>query len=196
MDWALRAPIPWRDPACARACTVHLSGDLADINASMKAIHSGSLSARPFTLLAQPSLFDPTRAPAGHHTAWAYCHVPNGSELDASAAIEAHIEHHAPGFRDLILARATKNAVEMQRYNANNVGGDINGGFAGLSQLFFRPVAKYDPYATPTPDIFLCSSSTPPGGGVHGMCGYQSARSVLRNVFGRSPPPLAPHSHR
>ena len=186
IDWALNAPIPWRDPSCARATTVHLSGKFADIAASVDAVNNaGKLSDRPFVLLAQPSLFDPSRAPPGMHTGWAYCHVPHGSTLDASAEIEAHIERYAPGFRETIVARATRNAVEMERYNPNFVGGDINGGLARLSQLFFRPVARVDPYATPAPDIFLCSSSTPPGGGVHGMCGHWSARSVLRNVFGR-----------
>ncbi len=186
MDWALAGPIPWKDPACARACTVHLSGQLPDIAAATAAVHAGTLSERPFVLLAQSSLFDDTRAPKGQHTAWAYCHVPHGSDMDASAAIEGHIEHFAPGFRDLVLARVHKNAVEMERYNANYIGGDINGGAASLDQLFFRPVARVDPYATPAPDIFLCSSSTPPGGGVHGMCGYWSARSVLRKAFGRT----------
>lgn len=186
MDWALRAPIPWKDPSCARACTVHLSGSFDDVEAATKAVNAGTLSDRPFVLLAQPSLFDDTRAPNGMHTAWAYCHVPHGSTIDASSVIESHIERFAPGFRDTIVARATKNAVEMEAYNANYVGGDINGGLAELSQLFFRPVAKVDPYATPAPDIFLCSSATPPGGGVHGMCGHWSARSVLSKVFGRS----------
>ena len=185
LDWALDGPIPWRDPACARAATVHLSGSFDDIEVAMKAIHAGTISDRPFVLLAQPSLFDDTRAPAGKHTAWAYCHVPHGSTLDASDAIEGHIERYAPGFRDLIIGRSTKNAVEMQQYNANYVGGDINGGYAELSQLFFRPVARYDPYSTPARDIYLCSSSTPPGGAVHGMCGYWSARSALRRVFGK-----------
>ena len=185
LDWALRAPIPWRDPACARAITVHLSGSFDDIEAANRAVHAGTISDKPFVLLAQPSLFDPTRAPAGMHTAWAYCHVPHGSAIDASAAIEGQIERYAPGFRDIVVARASRNAVEMERHNPNYVGGDINGGFAGLSQLFFRPVARVDPYATPAPDIFLCSSSTPPGGAVHGMCGYWASQSVLRRVFGR-----------
>ena len=185
LDWALRGPIPWKDPRCARAATVHLSGTLPDIAAATRAVHAGTLAEYPFTLLVQPSLFDPSRAPPGMHTAWAYCHVPHGSTVDASAAIENHIERFAPGFRDLVVGRVTKNAVEMERYNNNYVGGDINGGFAELSQLFFRPVARLDPYSTPAPDIFLCSSSTPPGGGVHGMCGHWAARSALRRVFGR-----------
>lgn len=185
MDWALNAPIPWRDPACARSFTVHLSGHLEDIAAATRAVHAGTLLERPFTLLAQPSLFDPTRAPPGMHTAWAYCHVPHGSTIDASAAIEAHIEQFAPGFKETIISRVTKNAAEMESYNQNYVGGDINCGLADLRQLFFRPAPRVDPYATPAPDIFLCSSSTPPGGGVHGMCGYWAARSVLRNAFER-----------
>src|SRR5205814_2290150 len=130
----------------------------------------------PFVLLVQASRFDPTRAPAGMHTAWAYCHVPHGTHVDASQAILAQVERHAPGFVDSILARATRNAVEMEQHDANYVGGDINGGASDLGQLFFRPVARVDPYATPAPDVFLCSSSTPPGGGVHGMCGVAAAK--------------------
>ena len=184
LDWALAAPIPWKDPACARAGTLHLSGSLDGIAAAEAHVHAGRLSARPFVLLVQPSGFDASRAPAGQHTAWAYCHVPHGSPIDASSVIEEHIERCAPGFRDTILARSARNAVEMEQYNPNYVGGDINGGLPDLGQLFFRPVARLDPYATPAADVFLCSSSTPPGGGVHGMCGYWAARSVLRRVFG------------
>jgi phytoene dehydrogenase-like protein len=163
---------------------VHLSGSLAQVAHAEAAAHSRELAAEPFVLLVQPSLFDASRAPPGQHTAWAYCHTPHGLALDASAAIEAHIERHAPGFKDLILARATKNAQQMEAYNANYVGGDINGGLANLAQLFFRPVVRADPYSTPAPDIFLCSSSTPPGGGVHGMSGYWAAHSVLKRRFG------------
>jgi phytoene dehydrogenase-like protein len=184
LDWALRGPIPWRDPRCARAATVHLSGDLAAIAASEAAVHAGKIAAHPFVLLVQPSLFDDTRAPAGLHTAWAYCHVPHGSAIDASDAIEAQIERFAPGFRALVLARSVRTARDIEHHNPNYVGGDINGGLADLYQLFFRPVARIDPYSTPSPRIFLCSSSTPPGGGVHGMCGYFAARSVLRRAFG------------
>lgn len=191
VDWALRAPIPWRDRNCARAATVHLSGSLDDIAASIAAVHAGKAEERPFVLLAQPSLFDDTRAPAGMHTAWAYCHVPHGSSVDACAAIEAHIERFAPGFKDTILARATKDAHELERYNPNFVGGDIGGGAADVRQLFFRPVARLDPYATPVADLFLCSASTPPGAGVHGMCGYWSAQSVLAR-FGARPGKRAP----
>jgi phytoene dehydrogenase-like protein len=168
-----------------RAATVHLAGDFKQIAAAERAVHAGKLAERPFVLLTQPTLFDPTRAPQGKHIAWAYCHVPHDSRFDASRTIEAEIERFAPGFRDVVLARSTKNAQEIEQYNANYVGGDINGGLSDLSQLFFRPVIRVDPYATPAPDIFVCSSSTPPGGGVHGMCGYWAARSVLARVFGR-----------
>jgi phytoene dehydrogenase-like protein len=183
MDWALAGPIPWRNPHCQRAGTVHLSGSLADVSAAEAAVHSGSVRERPFTLLVQPTSVDPSRAPDGQHIAWAYCHVPHGSTWDGSEAIEAHIEHFAPGFRRLILARSSKNAAQMQEFNPNYVGGDINGGLANLSQLFFRPVLRANPYATALPDVFLCSSSTPPGGGVHGMCGYWAAQSVLSALF-------------
>lgn len=186
MDWVLRGPVPWKDPACARAATVHLGGDLAEIDAAEAAAHAGRVAARPFVLFVQPTLFDTTRAPPGRHVAWAYCHVPHGRRVDASAEIEAQVERFAPGFRDLVEARAVRDPVGMEAYDANYVGGDINGGTANLAQLFTRPVASLDPYATPLPHLFLCSSSTPPGGGVHGMCGQWAARSVLANVFGRS----------
>jgi phytoene dehydrogenase-like protein len=185
IDWALRGPVPWRDPRCARAATVHLSGSLDQIDRAERAVHAGAVPSRPFTLFVQPSLFDATRVPvAGHHTAWAYCHVPAGSRLDATHAIEAHVEDVAPGFRDLVIARATMDAPAMAAYNPNYIGGDINGGLADFGQLLFRPRVQIDPYATSAPDVFLCSSSTPPGGGVHGMCGYWAARSALARVFG------------
>jgi phytoene dehydrogenase-like protein len=183
MDWALDGPIPWRDSRCLEACTVHLSGSFADVSAGEAAVHAGRVPANPFTLLVQPSLFDPMRAPPGAHTAWAYCHVPHGSTEDFGTAIETHIERFAPGFRDRIIARASKNAMEMERFNANYVGGDINGGLANIGQLLFRPVTRLDPYSTALDDVFLCSSSTPPGGGVHGMCGYWAAQSALRKRF-------------
>jgi phytoene dehydrogenase-like protein len=192
MDWALSAPVPWRDAELSRAATVHLWGSLEQVARAEALVHRGATDANPFVILVQPSLFDPSRAPPGRHTLWAYCHVPNGSDGDFSEAIEAQIERFAPGFRELVLARRCTTARELERYNANFVGGDIAGGMSDLRQLFFRPVAKLDPYATSAPDVFLCSSSTPPGGGVHGMCGYWAAQSVLRNVFrkmaGRSPP--------
>lgn len=189
MDWALAGPIPWLDPACARAATVHLSGTLAELSQAEHAVHRGKVSRVPFTLVVQPSSFDETRAPPGKHIGWAYCHVPHGSSEDCSELIEAQIERFAPGFKALIIARATRTAQQMELYNSNYIGGDINGGVSDLGQLFFRPLVKYDPYATPNPRLFLCSSSTPPGGGVHGMCGHFAARSVLARVFGRGDPP-------
>lgn len=185
MDWALDGPIPWSDPRCARAATVHLSGDIAAVSHSEAAVARAVVSETPFVLLVQPTLFDPTRAPPGKHIAWAYCHVPSGSDIDMSAAIEAQIERAAPGFKDRILARATMNARQIEQHNPNYVGGDISGGASDLFQLFFRPVVRLDPYATPASDIFICSSSTPPGGGVHGMCGYWAAQSVMAKVFGK-----------
>ncbi|MFT3921792.1 MAG: NAD(P)/FAD-dependent oxidoreductase [Myxococcales bacterium] len=179
VDWALDGPIPWRNPLCARAATVHLSGTLSKVGASERAVHAGRHEADPFVLLVQASLFDASRAPPGEHTGWAYCHVPAGSEVDQSAAIEAHVERFAPGFRGRIRARHVRSPRDLERYNPNCIGGDISGGSPDLAQLFFRPVARVDPYRTPAPNIFLCSASTPPGGGVHGMCGYWCARSVL-----------------
>ncbi|MBA3501420.1 MAG: NAD(P)/FAD-dependent oxidoreductase, partial [Deltaproteobacteria bacterium] len=174
--------VPWANPQCARAATVHLSGTLEDVARSERVVHAGGVDERPFVLFAQPSLFDPSRAPAGKHVAWAYCHVPNGSTFDATRAIESHVEAYAPGFRDLVIARSTMNTRELNAYNANYIGGDINGGISDLRQLFFRPAPRIDPYATPARDIFICSSSTPPGGGVHGMCGYHAAQSVLATL--------------
>lgn len=185
LDWALRGPIPWKDARCARAGTVHIGGSWYEVAGAELAVNAGNIAPQPFVLLVQPSLFDGSRTPPGRHAAWAYCHVPHGSEWNATAAIEAQVERHAPGFGKLILGRAAKNAAEMERHNPNYVGGDINGGAANLAQLFFRPVARLDPYSTPLRDVFLCSSSTPPGGGVHGMCGYWAAESVARRVFGR-----------
>jgi phytoene dehydrogenase-like protein len=180
LDWALDGPIPWRAAECARAATVHLGATLEEIAASEAAPWQGETAERPYVLLAQQSLFDPTRAPAGQHTAWAYCHVPNGSNADLTERIESQVERFAPGFRDRILARSARGPAEMERYNANYVGGDINAGAATLSQLFTRPVARVSPYTTPLPGVFLCSASTPPGGGVHGMCGYHAAQAALR----------------
>jgi phytoene dehydrogenase-like protein len=182
VDWALSGPIPWRDQDCRRAGTLHLGGTLDEIAASERLTWSGGHPERPFVLLAQPTQFDPTRAPAGKHVGWAYCHVPNGSTFDMTQRIEAQVERFAPGFRDLILARHVMNTAEMQRRNANYIGGDINGGVADLCQLFARPVASLNPYATPNPRLFICSSSTPPGGGVHGLCGYFAARAALRRM--------------
>jgi len=186
LDWALGGPIPWQAEECARAATVHLGATLEEIAVSEAAPGRGEIAEQPYVLLAQPSLFDPTRAPAGQHTAWAYCHVPNGSTVDMTERIEAQIERFAPGFRERILARSALGPAQMERYNENYVGGDINGGAATLSQLFTRPVARLSPYSTPLPGVFLCSSSTPPGGGVHGMCGYHAARAALRQTSGDS----------
>jgi phytoene dehydrogenase-like protein len=180
LDWALDGPIPWRAPEAARAGTVHVGGTLDEIVASEDAATRGEHHERPFILLVQPSLFDPTRAPEGKHTAWAYCHVPSGSTRDMTDAIEGQVERFAPGFRDLIAARSAMDSAEVERRNPNYVGGDINGGLQDLRQLFTRPVARPVPYSTPVPGLFICSSSTPPGGGVHGMCGYWAARAALR----------------
>lgn len=178
IDWALSSPIPWRNPDCRRAGTLHLGGALDEIAASERAAWSGQACHRPYVLLAQPSLFDSSRAPAGQHTAWAYCHVPNGSTEDMTGRIEAQVERFAPGFRGVILARHTMSPVQLEAYNSNLVGGDIIGGAANLRQLFCRPTSSL--YRTPCRGLFLCSSSTPPGGGVHGMCGYHAAKAALR----------------
>jgi phytoene dehydrogenase-like protein len=171
VDWALDGPIPWRAPECLRAGTVHLGGTAEEI-ASWEATHTG----RPFVLLTQLSLFDRTRAPEGKHTAWAYCHVPNGSSADMTAAIEQQVERFAPGFRDRILARHVMSPATLESGNPNLVGGDFNGGALDLPQMIARM-----PYTTPLPGLYLCSSSTPPGGGVHGMCGYHAAMATYRN---------------
>ncbi len=180
IDYALSQPIPWRAPECTQAGTVHLGGTLAAIRQSERAAYTGQAADEPYTLVVQPSLFDPTRAPAGQHIGWAYCHVPHGSPVDMTARIEAQIERYAPGFRDCIRARHTYSALEMEAYNPNYIGGDINGGVQDLGQLFTRPVARRNPYSTPLKGIYLCSSSTPPGGGVHGMCGWHAAHSAIR----------------
>jgi phytoene dehydrogenase-like protein len=182
VDWALDGPIPWADPSTARAGTVHLGGTLGEVVASEAAVGRGRVAAKPFVLLVQPTIADPSRAPEGKHVAWAYCHVPNGSTADLTEAIETQVERFAPGFRDCILARSTKDAREMEAYDANYVGGDINGGIADWRQLLFRPVMRWNPYSTSDPAIFLCSSSTPPGGGVHGMAGVHAARSAARRL--------------
>lgn len=181
VDWALDGPIPWTAAACHQTATVHVGGTLEEIAAAERAVWRGEHPARPFVLLAQQSLYDPTRAPAGKQVAWAYCHVPNGSTVDMTAAIEAQVERFAPGFGERILARATRHAAAMEAYNPNYVGGDINGGVQDLFQHFTRPSLSLTPYRTPARGIYLCSASTPPGGGVHGMCGYYAAQSVLRD---------------
>jgi phytoene dehydrogenase-like protein len=181
IDWALSAPVPWRAQACSRAATVHLGASLSEIARSERMVWRGFHATNPFVLVAQPSLFDDCRAPAGKHTLWAYCHVPNGSNIDMTDKIESQIERFAPGFRDTVLARCIASPVELEHRNANLVGGDINGGAPTLRQLFFRP--NHHLYSTPTPGLYLCSSSTPPGGGVHGMCGYFAAKQALRDMF-------------
>ena len=180
MDWALKEPIPWKADVCRKAGTVHLGNSLEEIAASIRDVSAGKVSSSPYIILAQQSLFDPSRAPAGGHTAWAYCHVPHGSAADVSALIENKIERYAPGFRDVILAKSVLSAAAMEQYNANYVGGDINGGLQDLSQLYTRPIASLNPYRTSVKNIYLCSSSTPPGGGVHGLCGYYAAQSVCK----------------
>jgi phytoene dehydrogenase-like protein len=180
VDWALAGPIPWRAEACRRAGTIHLGGTLEEIAATERQTWGGGHPDRPFVLLAQPTLFDPSRAPAGKHIAWAYCHVPHASAVDMTDRIEAQVERFAPGFRDLILAKHVMGPAEMERRNPNYVGGDINGGVQDMGQLFSRPVLSLNPYATPADGLYICSSSTPPGGGVHGLCGYFAARSAIR----------------
>jgi phytoene dehydrogenase-like protein len=183
VDWALAGPIPWKAEACRRAATVHVGGRLEEIAAHERALWKGGDIEKPFVLVAQQSLFDPSRAPAGKHTGWGYCHVPHGSTRDMTDAIERQIERFAPGFRDLILARHTMNTSQFQAHDANFIGGDIAGGANDVMQFLMRPFPKRDPYATPNERIYMGSSSTPPGGGVHGMCGYWAARSALKRCF-------------
>jgi phytoene dehydrogenase-like protein len=180
VDWALEGPVPWAAEDCSRAGTVHLGGTAAEIAESEEAVWGGEAPDRPFVLVAQQSLFDDTRAPPGKHTLWAYCHVPNGSTVDMTERIEAQIERFAPGFRTRILGRHTMGPSDVEAYNPNYVGGDINGGVQDLRQLWTRPVVRWNPYSTPVEGLYLCSSATPPGGGVHGMCGFHAAQAVLR----------------
>lgn len=183
IDAAIEGPIPWRAAAVAQAGTVHLGGTFDEIARSEAAVVAGEVPQRPFVLLAQQSLFDASRAPSGRHTVWAYCHVPNGSTADMTEPILRQIERFAPGFRERILSMTASGPAALEAYNANNVGGDIAGGRQDLRQLFTRPSLRlFDPYSTPDPSIFICSASTPPGGGVHGMCGYHAARSALRRL--------------
>jgi len=184
VDWALSGPIPWRASGLARTGTVHLGGTAADVELAVRAAHRGRLAADPFILLVQPTVMDPSRAPEGRHVAWAYAHVPHASPVDVTAAIEARIERAAPGFRDTILGRAVRTAPQMEAHDANFVGGDINAGLQDLRGVIARPVLRWDPYATPVKGLYLCSSATPPGGGVHGMAGHLAARSALRREFG------------
>jgi phytoene dehydrogenase-like protein len=181
LDLALSGPVPWRAAACRRAGTVHVGGTLAEIAEGEAAVWRGQHPERPYVLVAQQSLFDSTRAPEGCHTLWAYCHVPHASTVDMAARIEAQIERFAPGFRDLVLGRSAIRPAELEARNPNCVGGDIGGGVQDLGQLFRRPVWSFTPYRTPLAGLYICSSSTPPGGGVHGMCGSQAAAAVLRD---------------
>jgi phytoene dehydrogenase-like protein len=182
VDLALDGPIPWKAQECLGAGTVHVGGTLREIAAAERAVTRGRHPARPFVLVAQQSLFDPTRAPQGKHTVWAYCHVPNGSKVDMTERIEVQIERFAPGFRDRIIGRNVMSPAQMEQYNPNYVGGDINGGVQDLLQLFTRPAPRLSPYSTPARGIYICSSSTPPGGGVHGMCGYFAAQAALKRM--------------
>ena len=190
IDWALDAPIPWTNASCREAGTIHLGGTLEEIAFSEDRTWQGQHPERPFVLLAQQSVFDPTRAPKGKHTAWAYCHVPNGSTADQTETIEKQVERFAPGFRDRILARHVMTTQQLEAYNPNYIGGDINSGAIDIRQLFTRPALRTSPYRTSAKGLYLCSASTPPGGGVHGMCGYHAARRAMKDIFGLVPPTI------
>jgi phytoene dehydrogenase-like protein len=183
VDWALNGPIPWHAPGCNQAATLHLGGTFAEIEQAEAAVMRGDHPERPYVLLAQHSRFDQTRAPLGLHTAWAYCHVPNGSSFDMTARIEDQIERFAPGFRKLIMARRVSRPADLEAWNANLVGGDVGGGALELAQVIARPTLSLRPYRTPLPGLYLCSASTPPGGGVHGMCGYHAAQAAIQDGF-------------
>jgi phytoene dehydrogenase-like protein len=183
VDWALDGPVPWAAEACRRTVTVHVGGTFDEVARSEAAVRAGRHAEQPFVLVAQPSVVDPTRAPEGKHTLWAYCHVPNDSPVDMTERMEAQIERFAPGFRDLVLARTVRTADRAEAHNPNLLGGDVNGGAATLRQTVFRPVARWNPYRTPVDGVYLCSASTPPGGGVHGMCGVLAAEVALRERF-------------
>ena len=187
VDYILNEPVPWKNHECSRAGTVHLGGTFDEIAETEKEMSKGGHPEKPFILVAQQSLFDETRTPDHKHSLWAYCHVPNGSTKDMTQAIENQIERFAPGFRDIIDEKVTMNTADFQQYNANYFGGDINGGRQDIRQLFSRPVSWLNPYSTPSDGIYFCSSSTPPGGGVHGMCGFHAANAALKKEFGRKP---------
>ncbi len=190
VDWALRGPVPWEAEACRRAVTVHVGGTFEEIARSEADVNAGRHADRPYCLVVQPGVVDPTRAPAGRHTLWAYCHVPNGSDVDMTERVEAQVERFAPGFRDLVLARSTFTAVATEEHNPSYVGGDINAGAATLRQMLLRPTARWNPYRTAVKGVYLCSAATPPGGGVHGMCGLGAARAALRDLGGDGAGPL------
>ncbi|HEX4434798.1 MAG TPA: NAD(P)/FAD-dependent oxidoreductase [Acidimicrobiales bacterium] len=183
VDWALDGPVPWAAEACRRTVTVHVGGTFDEVARSEAAVRAGRHAEQPFVLVAQPTVVDPTRAPEGKHTLWAYCHVPNGSSVDMCERMEAQIERFAPGFRDVVLARTVRTADRAEAHNPNLLGGDVNGGAATLRQTIFRPVPRWNPYRTPVDGVYLCSASTPPGGGVHGMCGVAAAEAALREQF-------------
>lgn len=187
IDWALDDSIPFTAEECRQAGTIHVGNTIEEIASGEKEASQGKHPEEPFVLLAQQSLFDASRAPKGKHTAWAYCHVPNGSTVDMTEKIEKQIERFAPGFRDRIIARHTMNTAQMQEHNPNYIGGDINGGIIDIGQLFTRPALRYSPYRTSARGIYICSSSTPPGGGVHGMCGYHAAKRALKDIFNKKP---------
>jgi phytoene dehydrogenase-like protein len=182
VDWALDGPVPWAADACRRAATVHVGGTFEEIARSEADVAAGRHPEHPYGIVVQPGVVDSTRAPVGRHTLWGYCHVPPGSTVDMTSRLEAQIERFAPGFRDVVLARSTSTAADVERYNPNYVGGDINGGAATLGQTVFRPTRRWNPYRTGLPGVYLCSASTPPGGGVHGMCGSAAARAALRDL--------------
>jgi len=183
VDWALDGLIPFKAEECKKAGTIHIGNTMAEITRSEQQTWDGQHPEKPFVLLAQQSVFDPSRAPEGKHTGWAYCHVTNGSKVDMTNVIENQIERFAPGFKDLILAKHTMSPAQMEEYNPNYIGGDINGGVIDIGQLFTRPALRWSPYKTSAKGIYICSASTPPGGGVHGMCGYNAAQKVLQDIF-------------
>lgn len=182
VDWALKGPIPWSDPNCLKAGTLHLCGTLPEICLAERQAWEGTAPNNPFVLVCQPSLFDKARAPQGSHTAWAYCHVPNGCTVDMTELIERQLERFAPGFKDVVLARHTMGPADMEEYNPNYIGGDIAGGIQTFRQIFFRPMGRWTAYATPVKGLYMCSSSMPPGGGVHGMCGHLAALKALKDM--------------
>ena len=186
VDYALSGPVPWRAEACRRSGTVHLGGSFEEVAQAEADVAAGRHAQRPYCIVVQASVADPTRAPHGQHTLWAYCHVPNGSDVDMSSRIEDQIERFAPGFRDFVLARAATSCADAERHNPNYLGGDIAGGAGTVRQTLLRPTARWNPYRTGTPGLYLCSASTPPGGGVHGMCGWGAARTVLKDLRGRA----------
>ncbi|WP_295716953.1 NAD(P)/FAD-dependent oxidoreductase [Mucilaginibacter sp.] len=184
VDWALDAPIPFKAESVKQAGTVHIGNTFNEMADGEQLIWQGGHPDKPYVLLAQQSIFDKSRAPEGKHTAWAYCHVPNGSDKDMTSIIERQVERFAPGFRDTILAKHTFNTAQLEQYNPNYIGGDINGGVIDIGQLFTRPVLRASPYKTSAKGLYICSSSTPPGGGVHGMCGYHAGKKALSDIFG------------